>query len=65
MSHGIPTSTRRDFLTGRHWETNHLPFPPGATDTTIKDCTGCGVCADACPEKIIVFQSGRPAVDFR
>jgi ferredoxin-type protein NapF len=62
---GISTSTRRDFLTGRLQETNRLPFPPGATGRTIKDCTGCGACLDACPEKIIVFQSGRPGVDFQ
>lgn len=60
----IASGTRRDFLTGRHLNTRRLPLPPGATDTTIKDCTGCGDCLDACPEKIIVFQSGVPTVDF-
>ena len=62
---GMHSTTRRGFLTGLHLKTNQLPFPPGATDTTMKDCTGCGACLDACPEKIIIFQSGLPGVDFQ
>lgn len=59
------TSTRRGFLTGKGLSTPAGPYPPGVTADSIRECSGCGACADACPAKIISMRSGIPIVDFR
>ncbi|MBE1506830.1 ferredoxin-type protein NapF [Rhizobium viscosum] len=66
----LSTRTRRDFLTGRSPEDpgRIFPpggiFPPGATETSVRSCSGCGACVDACPTKIISIRAGVPVVDF-
>ncbi len=67
----LPARTRRGFLTGRSSEDQGRIFPsgrilpPGATETSVQNCSGCGACVDACPTKIISIRSGVPVVDFR
>jgi ferredoxin-type protein NapF len=59
------TSTRRNFLTGSALRPDAGPFPPGATAISLRDCTGCGACFDACPSGIISIRSGIPVVDLK
>lgn len=58
--------TRRAFLrgqSGRH--TAHARLPWLAAGRFVDDCTRCGQCLSACPEKIIVpFTGGFPGIDF-
>src|SRR3954462_11314413 len=67
----LPARTRRGFLTGSSSEDQGRIFPPGrilppgATETSVQNCSGCGACVDACPTKIISIRSGVPVVDFR
>ncbi|MGO4193981.1 ferredoxin-type protein NapF [Rhizobium sp. YAF28] len=61
----LATRTRRGFLTGRSPEDLDRILPPGASETSVQNCSGCGACVDACPTKIISIRSGIPAVDFR
>ncbi|MGP3698270.1 ferredoxin-type protein NapF [Rhodobacter sp. NSM] len=61
------TATRRALLTGHLSEMPH-PRPPGAvaTQAFADDCTGCGDCARACPQGIILRdREGLPVVDMR
>lgn len=60
----LSASTRRGFLTGRAVGGDTSPYPPGATSESVRHCSGCGDCADACPTKIISIRSGTPRVDF-
>ncbi|TNM61807.1 ferredoxin-type protein NapF [Aliirhizobium smilacinae] len=58
-------STRRAFLTGNTLrETGHY-YPPGVTDESVRNCSGCGGCAEVCPTKIITVRSRVPIVDFK
>ena len=57
-------TTRRGFLTGRSVKARPIYHPPGVTDRSIQDCSGCGDCASACPTGIIAMQNGRPTLDF-
>lgn len=57
-------STRRAFLTGHTLTDRSVVYPPGATEATIQECSGCGHCIDDCPTNIIVMRSGIPIVDF-
>lgn len=59
------TSTRREFLTGKGQATPTGPYPPGITDESVRECSGCGACIDACPSKIISIRAGVPTVDFQ
>lgn len=59
------TSTRRGFLTGKGLAAPTGPHPPGVTADSIRECSGCGACSDACPTKIISMRSGIPIVDFQ
>ena len=61
---GQTASTRRGFLTARALRGDAGPYPPGVTAQSIRNCSGCGKCADACPTKIISIRSGIPVVDF-
>ena len=58
--------TRRAFLRGRPGrDTIHVRLPWLATQRFVDDCTRCGQCLAACPEKIIVpFTGGFPGIDF-
>ena len=60
----LSARTRRGFLTGSSSEDQDRIFPPGATETSIQNCSGCGACVDACPTKIISIRAGIPLVDF-
>ncbi|MGX5668258.1 ferredoxin-type protein NapF [Rhizobium daejeonense] len=59
------TSTRRGFLAGRALGGDKTPYPPGITEESLKDCSGCGECATACPSKIISIRHGIPVLDFQ
>ena len=59
------TITRRGLLTGNGSATPAGFYPPGVTADSLRNCTGCGACSDACPTKIISVRSGIPVVDFR
>lgn len=43
-----------------------LILPPGAENTSrlAAHCTGCQLCAAACPDKLFVFQNGFPVLDL-
>lgn len=62
---GQAASTRRGFLTGRALRGDAGPYPPGVTAQSIRNCTGCGECAEACPTRIISIRAGIPVLDFR
>ncbi|PVZ68984.1 ferredoxin-type protein NapF [Pelagibaculum spongiae] len=54
---------RRGFMTGRFREATIRP--PWATDKFTDQCTRCGDCLKACPEKILIPGSGGfPEVNF-
>lgn len=55
--------SRRGFLTGRQ-APGFRPLPPGVTMASLSACTGCGDCARACPQDILLIADGRVAVDF-
>jgi ferredoxin-type protein NapF len=59
------SATRRQFLAGRGQAILTGPYPPGITDESVRQCSGCGACADACPSRIISIRAGLPLVDFR
>ncbi|TKT68648.1 ferredoxin-type protein NapF [Rhizobium sp. LC145] len=56
--------SRRELLTGR--SSVHPPrlCPPGASLESLRNCTGCGLCAERCPTGIIRLVGGLPSVDF-
>lgn len=56
--------TRRGFLTGGRLRPATGNYPPGVTDASLRNCTGCGDCAEACPTAIIVMRDGVPCLDF-
>lgn len=59
---------RRNFFKGRLNRTDlnvHLPWLK-STAIFYDECTRCGKCIDACPEKIVkVSDGGYPAIDFK
>lgn len=61
---GQVASTRRAFLTGSALRARRGYYPPGVTDASIDNCSGCGDCATACPSGIIRMRDGVPTVDF-
>ena len=60
------SSNRRAFLTARGGRSAvHVRLPWLATHRFEDDCTRCGACLTACPEKIIAPSSGGfPGIDF-
>jgi ferredoxin-type protein NapF len=56
--------TRREFFTGGASPACGGPYPPGVTESSLRNCTGCGACAEVCPTQIISLRAGRPYVDF-
>lgn len=56
--------SRRDFLRGRREPAPRRILPPGVTAEALSACTGCGLCAESCPQHIITMAGGLPAVDF-
>jgi ferredoxin-type protein NapF len=61
----LSSATRRQFLTGKGQAASTGPYPPGISDESVRECSGCGACADACPSKIISMRAGVPLVDFQ
>lgn len=59
-------ATRRNFIRGRFERLGDDAIrPPTAVADFVELCTGCGRCADACPEQIIGLDDDRRAViDF-
>lgn len=56
---------RRSFLTGRFAEPEYVGRPPWTREGLLAEaCTGCGTCADACPQEIISIVADRPVVTF-
>lgn len=57
---------RRNLISGRNVATPPPLRPPWTTsETVLKRCTGCGACADTCPEGIISIGSGSlPELSF-
>jgi ferredoxin-type protein NapF len=57
---------RRNFLTGRRPSLPDRIRPPWSRAASlVAACTGCGACAQACPQHIIALdETGRPALDF-
>jgi ferredoxin-type protein NapF len=66
MGEAAHNSNRRAFLMGRSArDTFEVRLPWLATDRFEDDCTRCGECLSACPEKIIVPSAGGfPSIDF-
>lgn len=62
---GQVASTRRAFLTGSVLRENSSSYPPGVTDESVRNCSGCGNCVDGCPTKIISLRDRVPTVDFQ
>ncbi|MBN7784216.1 ferredoxin-type protein NapF [Ponticoccus gilvus] len=58
--------SRRSVLRGRLSRTDPERLrPPGAQGDFARLCTGCGDCARACPEGIVIrHSSGEPVLDF-
>lgn len=56
--------TRRGFLTRPLSSASDVIYPPGATAQSMRNCSGCGDCAAACPTKIIDMRTGIPVVNF-
>ena len=66
MGQAAHNSNRRAFLMGRSdRDTCDVRLPWLATDRFEDDCTRCGECLAACPEKIIAPSAGGfPSIDF-
>lgn len=61
---GQAVSTRRGFLTGRSFIARQIYHPPGVTELSIRNCTGCAECVEACPTRIISMHDGVAVLDF-
>ena len=65
-----PNPSRRNLLRGHMPPTREIPpwrpRPPWTRRTALQDaCTGCGRCAEACPESIIALaEDGLPYLNF-
>lgn len=66
MAAGVGDLGRRSFLRGRFAPPRHATTPPWSRHETLAAaCTGCGACAEACPQGIIQMGAGQwPTVDF-
>ena len=66
MGNPAHNPARRAFLRGRPGRKSiHVQLPWLATLSFVDDCTRCGECLAACPEKIIVRSTGGfPSIDF-
>lgn len=56
--------TRRNFLKRPLPVATNAIYPPGATSDSLRNCTGCGECVAACPNRIISLRAGVPSIDF-
>lgn len=57
-------TTRRSFLFGTSAKTTNIICPPGTSPLSLEACTGCGLCVEHCPTRIIVLIDDLPALDF-
>ena len=66
MSNGQVLRSRRAFLRGGFGESREPLRPPWTREEKLhRDCTACGDCIGACPEKILIAGGGGlPEVDF-
>jgi ferredoxin-type protein NapF len=55
---------RRRFLTGNLHRPPAAIRPPWLSAEGVDACTGCGACADACPERLVGIDLGKPTVSF-
>ena len=56
---------RRSFLKGRFGQNDYVISPPWTREASIRNaCTGCGVCAEICPQTIIALEHGYPVINF-
>lgn len=66
MAAGVEDLGRRSFLRGRFAPPRDAILPPWTRPETLAAaCTGCGACAEACPQAIVAMGAGQwPQVDF-
>ncbi|WP_332685347.1 ferredoxin-type protein NapF [Bosea sp. (in: a-proteobacteria)] len=66
MAADIENLGRRGFLTGRLAPARNAIRPPWSRNETLAAaCTGCGACAEACPQAIVRLGAGQwPQIDF-
>lgn len=66
MPNGEALQSRRAFLRGRFGDQPEPLRPPWARQERLhRDCTACGDCIAACPEKILIAgDGGLPEVEF-
>lgn len=57
-------TNRRGLFTGSLIKGKDVIYPPGVTASSVRNCTGCGACAEICPSRIIAIRAGVPALDL-
>ncbi|MGF9566780.1 ferredoxin-type protein NapF [Neorhizobium sp. BT27B] len=57
-------TTRRAFLRGSALRVARGYYPPGVTEESVRNCSGCAECEKACPTQVILMRDGVPTVDF-